>query len=60
MSDYIMGCRNGRDEYISELIRCRDCKHYDYENGERWSFCRILECDTPETGFCYMAERKEE
>lgn len=57
MSDYIMGCRNGRDEYISELIRCQDCKYYcgNRTCGNTYAMVVPTEYD-----YCSKAERKNE
>lgn len=40
-----------------EIIRCKDCKHYHISFCKIWS--RYGTVQTRETGFCYMAERKD-
>lgn len=53
------------DGELTELIRCKDCKHY--RRNDRRSFIRGSDCskeiiDTivPDRDFCSKAERKEE
>ncbi len=58
-------------EPIEELIRCKDCKFFEYDHVEHvYGVPLILAheictkwgngCKTSENGFCFMAERKEE
>ena len=53
-----------------EIIRCRDCKHFEYDHPyviqgvpvlghlvcNRWG----AGCKTDEDGFCFMGERRED
>ena len=56
------------DGELTELIRCRDCRHwYKAQNEDEYSACAIWfdsygDCmqDTNENGYCHRAERKEE
>lgn len=57
------------------VVRCKDCKHwdehsqygYDSENGVYGNYCMLWTPDddfyaveTPEDGFCYCGERKDD
>lgn len=57
------------------VVRCKDCKHwdehsqygYDSENGVYGNYCMLWTPDddfyaveTPEDGFCYEGERKDD
>ncbi len=42
-------------ERKGELVRCKDCKHFD---GDTW--CFLFEHGIQENDFCSRAERKEE
>ena len=54
----------------SEIIRCKDCKHFEYDHPYIIQGIPILGhevcnawgdgCKTDENGYCFMAERKEE
>ena len=45
-----------------ELIRCKDCKHYDVgeNDSECWTLCEQHEMHVDEDFFCKDGERKEE
>jgi len=47
------------EETVAELVRCKDCKHKDAENGfcegRGWPMQLV-----PDDGFCDKGERKEE
>lgn len=64
-SEYIMrGTSNGWGEYVGELIRCKDCKHWDgYFCHNKWwgdGYGNYTPPIKKEDGFCDWAERKEE
>lgn len=42
-------------EIIQELIRCKDCKHWDGVDT-----CDVIDEPVWDNDFCSMAERKEE
>lgn len=59
---------------VVEVVRCKDCKHwdehsqygFDSENGVYGNYCMLWAPDddfyaveTPEDGFCYEGERKD-
>lgn len=44
---------------ITDLIRCKDCKHW-YKDADSGMSCEYTEMSQPEDGFCNWAERKEE
>lgn len=44
---------------ITDLIRCKDCKHW-YKDADSGLSCEYTEMSQPEDGFCNWAERKEE
>lgn len=44
---------------ITDLIRCKDCKHW-YKDADSGMSCEYTEISQPEDGFCNWAERKEE
>lgn len=47
-------------EKSEELIRCKDCKHYERETKETVSWCRRFGLKgLPEDAYCFKAERKE-
>ena len=53
-----------------EIIRCRDCKHFEYDHPYIIHGVPVLGhevcnawgdgCKTDENGYCFMAERKED
>ena len=45
-----------------ELIRCKDCKHYDVgeNDSECWTWCKQLEMSVDDDFFCKDGKRKEE
>lgn len=56
--------KHGKEVEFAKVIRCKDCKHTEYEDdGEIictfWDFC---DCNhhVLKNGFCDRAERKEE
>lgn len=53
-----------------ELIRCRDCKYFEYNHWEKVNRVPLIVaheictrwgdgCKTSENGYCFLAERKE-
>jgi len=58
----------GKDK-LQELIRCKDCIWHirreltrtgEEDRRYRPSWCELMECETPEDGYCYKSLRKEE
>jgi len=58
-------------EDIVSVIRCKDCKHFEYGHVEDVGGVPLIlaheictkwgeGCKTSENGYCFMAERKEE
>lgn len=55
---------------VGELIRCKDCKHFEYDHPYVVYGVPVLGhlicnkwgdgCKTDENGFCFMAERRED
>ena len=43
----------------SEVIRCKDCKHW-YKDADSSMSCEYTEMSQPEDGFCNWAERRGE
>lgn len=64
MNEYIMkATSNGGGEYVSELIRCKDCKYSveEYNDGECYcDYNRELRYIKDWNHYCGWAERKEE
>ena len=57
-------------EVVGELVRCKDCKHFEYNSVARVSGIPLIVaheicnrwgdgCKTSENGFCFLGERKE-
>ena len=47
-------------EYV-QVIRCRDCKHYDGSDCDRYAEETYgISHSTQEYGYCWLAERKDE
>ena len=44
------------------VIRCKDCKHHEYEYEENGMvYCsNIVGCWVDEEGYCYLAERRND
>lgn len=71
MSEFIMkSTSNDWCEYVGVLIRCKDCRFFEYDHVEHvdgvplilaHEICRRWGdgCKTSENGYCFMAERKE-
>lgn len=53
-----LGCDG---EYFSytQIIRCRDCKHYLKETDNRFALCELTIRRAKADGFCAWAERKD-
>lgn len=61
-----------RTEYVmrQELIRCKDCKHFEYDHPYIIQGIPVLGhevcnkwgdgCKTDENGYCFMAERRND
>jgi len=76
MKEYIVGIENEHSHaldvcYKEELIRCKDCRHFEYDHIEHVDGVPLIlaheictkwgdGCKTSENGYCFMAERKEE
>lgn len=61
MSTSTSGNENGVLMMETELIRCRDCKHYADECCDRYADETLgYVHSTQESGYCWVAERKEE
>ena len=41
----------------TELVRCRDCKHY-YNDADTGMACEFTSMSQPEDGFCNWAEKR--
>lgn len=64
MSEYIMkSTSNGWGMYVGELIRCKECKHWQYEScfvdSEEGDAESIIS-DRFAFDFCSKAERKDD
>ena len=66
----IMGCKianesgwlnNRRDErcLLKEVVRCKDCKHYDEDENSRLGTCLENGVCSTQDWFCADGERKE-
>ena len=57
--EYIVRETGSRWDIVTELVRCKDCKHRDTENGlcegRGWPMQLV-----PDDGFCDKGERSEE
>lgn len=47
---------------LTELIQCKDCKHYERDFGNDWGICckwviKQTGITVDKNGFCYKAER---
>ena len=68
MTDFIVRAENKGLECVGEVIRCKDCKHYEADiMGNPWGVCChqdwvIGNCGShvDGNGWCYRAERREE
>ena len=59
MSEWIVKQnQDGQLEVVGELIRCKDCKHWD----GKYHYCEIIDDsrDWDAYDYCSIAERKEE
>lgn len=67
MKEYIITTEKGANQQLHELIRCRECKHRPYRDGDGMIdgdyVCPYL-CDDPyyaampeDDWFCHRAER---
>lgn len=60
MNEYICKFENGRDgwyEQREEVVRCRDCKWFIWDDSGRWCAQSLVRHSDPD-GFCAWAERK--
>ena len=42
-----------------ELVRCKDCQHYEAQSGYFWGMCGVNAHDVDKTDWCCWAEKKE-
>lgn len=58
-------------EEVGEIIRCMDCKHFEWNHWENVNGTPLIVahgictkwgdgCKTSKDGYCFLAERKEE
>lgn len=48
-------------EHAPQLIRCKECKHYEKETKETVSWCRRFWLKgLPQEAYCFLAERKND
>lgn len=57
-----------KQEVVGELIRCKDCRHFEYDHlyvvqgipvlGHELCNAWGEGCKTSENGYCFLAERK--
>lgn len=48
------------DEDVARIVRCKDCKHYEWDKLNDAYCCLKWGYEFPdEDGFCYLAERKD-
>ena len=70
MSEYIVNLSgdwaNKLGERLTEIVRCRDCKHYDRMNDDE-GMCMVPDDDgdyahwmVDAVGYCYLGERRGE
>ena len=65
MSEYIVDGRNiiiarqgTKTPHLTEIVRCRDCKHYDNDKTEYFNYCCEW-CEQVEPdGFCAWGVRR--
>ena len=45
---------------VVEVVRCKDCKHYEYGNSDKedWGYCWFNDTCFESNGFCSYGERK--
>jgi hypothetical protein len=65
-NQYDKGYADGKNDAMAEVVRCKDCKHYDNSEGICW--CKLnskffpggMDWHAfPEDGFCSYGERRE-
>ena len=46
---------------VEEVVRCKDCKHYEFEkfNKEDWGYCWFNDTHFEANGFCTYGERRD-
>ncbi len=47
----------GREDALSEIIRCKDCKHW-YSDADTGMACEFTNMSQPEDGYCNWSERR--
>ena len=45
---------------VEEVVRCKDCKHREIQNGCDSLYCRLLDIAMGKNDFCSYGERREE
>lgn len=43
---------------IGEIVRCKNCKHYEFDENFSYYRCTELDIATFDDGFCYWGERR--
>ena len=64
---YEKGYADGKRDATAELVRCKDCKHYDNSEGIQWCHLnsKFAKWGTdwhsfPEDGYCSYGERRSD
>ena len=59
---YASNCSDHYGTLHEEIVRCRDCKFYDEDDGYGNYGCTLLDFGTKDMadGFCSWAERREQ
>lgn len=69
-NQYAAGFIDGRAARDAEIVRCKDCKHFEDDHWEKVNGVPLIVsheickrwgngCKTSEDGFCFLGERKE-
>ena len=67
-NQYEKGYADGKADAMTELVRCKDCKHWEKGNSKggnsiedlQWiGGCKWAKCCRREMDFCSMGERKD-
>ena len=58
MSEYIVNLSGNWSGKLTEIVRCRDCEHYEFREHLGRSYC-YGEYATEPDGFCAWGERRD-
>ena len=56
-NQYEKGYADGKADAMAELVRCKDCKHYNTDGcDDSFGWCEMLDAGMSDNWFCFLGE----